>query len=260
MCRKNTNNMNKTHTPEEIAAAIKETIKQKYGSLNVYAQEKRITPTQLYTLLNGKEYLSLFSAIRFSTDLDINIDYCTKGTLPIFTPEHDYNLLLEAATAFYYAVRDEDKAREEYERMYESMSTEEQIQFKTVLERLRIDKAKAGCALVDLLNVGWEEEKTENPENNESNESHENDENRIEKPIIPKNTMKLHEAIQEVLCQSKRPLTFTEIAKEINAKKLYTRKDGMPIPASQISARVNKYPKLFTLVPKSSPITIMLNK
>lgn len=245
------------HKPIEVAAAIKETIKQKYGSLNVYAQEKKITPTQLYTLLNGKEYLSLFSAIRFSTDLDINIDYCTKGALPIFTPEHDYNLLLKAATAFYYAVRDEDKAREEYERMYESMSTEEQIQFKTVLERLRIDKAKAGCALVDLLNVGWEEERHENSENNEINE---NDENYIKKPIIPKNTMKLHEAIQEVLSQKGRPLTFTEIAKEINAQKLYMRKDGMPIPASQISARVNKYPTLFKPNYDTIPQTITLKK
>lgn len=59
--------------------------------LDAYAQEKNITPTQLYALLNGKEYLSLFSAVRFSTDFDLNIDYCTKGELPVLSPEHDYN-------------------------------------------------------------------------------------------------------------------------------------------------------------------------
>lgn len=87
------------HTPEQVAASIKEIIKQKYGNLNAYAQEKNITPTQLYALLNGKEYLSLFSAVRFSTDFDLNIDYCTKGELPVLSPEHDYNMLLEAATS-----------------------------------------------------------------------------------------------------------------------------------------------------------------
>lgn len=40
------------HTPEQVAASIKEIIKQKYGNLNAYAQEKNITPTQLYALLN----------------------------------------------------------------------------------------------------------------------------------------------------------------------------------------------------------------
>ena len=145
------------HTPEQVAASIKEIIKQKYGNLNAYAKEKNITPTQLYALLNGKEYLSLFSAVRFSTDFDLNIDYCTKGELPVLSPEHDYNMLLEAATEFFYAVRDEDKARDEFERKYDDLSSEEREQSKKYLEKLRIDKAKAGCALVDLLNAGWGE-------------------------------------------------------------------------------------------------------
>lgn len=232
-----------THIPAEVAASIKEIIKQKYGSLNAYASEKKITPTQLYTLLNGKEYLSLFSAVRFSIDFDINTDYCTKGILPVLNPEHDYNLLLESATDFYFAVRDEDKAREEYERRYDSMSSEDRSQFRIVLEKLRIAKAKAGCALVDLLNAGWNED---NPEDN------------IEKPIIPKNTMKLHEAIQDVIRKSGRALTFTEIAKQINAQELYTRKDGKPVPASQISARVKNYPQFFTIVSDTCPKTVIL--
>lgn len=235
---------NNKNTPTEVAAVIKEIIKQKYGSLTTYAQEKRITPTQLYALLNGKEYLSMFSAVRFSADFDLNIEYCTEGILPVLSPKHDYNLLLESATNFFYAVRDEDKVREEYERKYESLSSEEHIQFKIVLERLRIAKAKAGCALVDALNIGWGEE---NPEDD------------IEKPIIPKSPMKLHEAIQEVIRKSGQGLTFTEIARQINARGLYTRKDGLPVPASQISARVKNYPQLFIVDAGTSPKTVTLS-
>ena len=231
------------HTPEQVAASIKEIIKQKYGNLNAYAQEKNITPTQLYALLKGKEYLSLFSAFRFSDDFDVNIDYCMKGELPVLNPEHDYNMLLEAATDFFFAVRDEDKARDEFERKYDDLSSEDRERFKKVLEKLRIDKAKAGCALVDLLNAGWGEEDLKEE---------------IEKPIIPKSAMKLHEAIQEVIRRSGHPLTFTEIAKQINAQELYTRKDGQPVPASQISARVKNYPQLFAVNTEVSPATVNL--
>lgn len=231
------------HTSTEVAASIKEIIKQKYGSVSAYAQKMHRTSTQLYSLLNGKDYLNLFTAVRFSTDFDISIDYCTKGTLPIFNPEHDYNLLLGAATDFYYAVRDEDKFRDEYERRYDYLSPEDKIDFKRILEKLRIDKAKAGCALVDLLNAGWDED---------------NHENNIEKPTIPKSTMKLHEAIQVVIRESGKALTFTEIANQINAQGLYTRKDGQKVPASQISARVKNYPHLFIVNTDSSPHTVTL--
>ena len=233
------------HTPKQVADSIKEIIKTKYGSLNVYAREKDITPTQLYSLLNGKEYMSLYSALRFGVDFDINSDYCTNGILPVLSPDHNYNMLLEAATAFFYAVMDEDRARDEYERRYDSLSSKERDQFRKVLEKLRIDKAKSGCALVDLLNEGWGEE---NP----------NDD--IEKPIIPKSSLKLHEAIQEVIRESGKALTFTEIAKQINAQGLYTRKDGQPVPASQISARVKNYPQLFEVNSNASPKTVSINK
>lgn len=57
--------------------------------------------------------------------------------------------------------------------------------------------------------------------------------------------MTLHEAIAEVL-QRKGPSTSREIADEVNRLRLYQRKcDDNPVPASQISARVNKYPTLF---------------
>lgn len=143
----------------------------------------------------------MFSAVRFSTDFDLNIDYCTKGELPVLSPEHDYNMLLEAATEFFYTVRDEDKARDEFERKYDDLSSEEREQSKKYLE-------------------------------------------------------KLHETIQKVLRRSGHSLTFTEIAKQINAQELYTRKDGQPVPASQISARVKSYSQLFDVNAEDNPHTV----
>jgi hypothetical protein len=54
----------------------------------------------------------------------------------------------------------------------------------------------------------------------------------------------LHEAMQEVLANHE-PRSASEIASEINRLRLYTRSDGGPVPAPQISARANKYPNLF---------------
>lgn len=235
--------MGNEHGPGEVAATVKEVIKQKYGNLNAYAQEKNITPTQLYSLLNGKDYLSVFSAVRFSADLDINIDYCTKGVLPVFDKDHDYNRLHGASKKFFYAVRDEDRVRDEYERKYETMSQEDRARFRIVLDKLRVDKAKAGCALADILDVGWDGEDLDIE---------------IEQPIINKSTMKLHEAIQEVIRSNGKAMTFTEIAKQVNDRKLYSRKDGLPVPASQISARVKNYPQLFVVNAGSNPKTISL--
>lgn len=48
-------NMEKMHTPSEVAENIKKIIRQQYKGLNEYAMHKNITPTQLYTILNGKE-------------------------------------------------------------------------------------------------------------------------------------------------------------------------------------------------------------
>lgn len=239
----NENVKKNTHTPEEVANSIKDIIKKQRGSLNTYAQERNITPTQLYSLLNGKKYLSFSSAFRFYFDFDINIDYCTDGNLPILDPDHDYTVLLDAATDFYEAVMKEDKIRDLYESQYDNFSSEEREQFKKELRILRIDKLKKGCVLVDVLNDGWGEE---------------NDDDKIKKQPIPKNTMKLHEAIQEVIRNSGKALTFTEIAEKINSLGLYNRKDGQPIPASQISARVKNYPHLFTVNSDTYPKTITI--
>lgn len=53
-----------------------------------------------------------------------------------------------------------------------------------------------------------------------------------------KDKLKLHEAIAAVL--STRPnktATTQEIADEINARKIYLRKDGTPLPAYQVKMR-----------------------
>ncbi len=56
--------------------------------------------------------------------------------------------------------------------------------------------------------------------------------------------MTLHEAIVEVL-KTKKISNAKDIAERINALKLYVRKDGKPVPTSQIHARIKNYPQLF---------------
>lgn len=56
--------------------------------------------------------------------------------------------------------------------------------------------------------------------------------------------MTLHEAIVEVL-KGKKIARAKDIAESINSLGLYHRKDGKPVPASQIHARIKNYPELF---------------
>lgn len=60
--------------------------------------------------------------------------------------------------------------------------------------------------------------------------------------------MLLHDAIRKVLSEANRGLSSKEIAVLVNNKNLYSRRDNLSVPASQISARINKYPKLFERV------------
>lgn len=57
--------------------------------------------------------------------------------------------------------------------------------------------------------------------------------------------MTLHNAIEIVLKEIRKPLNPLELALIINERKLYVKKDNSKIESSQISARVNKYPFLF---------------
>jgi hypothetical protein len=56
--------------------------------------------------------------------------------------------------------------------------------------------------------------------------------------------MTLHEAMARILNDG-RTHTASEIAAKINKQKLYIRKDGQPLRASQVSARAKNYPGLF---------------
>lgn len=58
--------------------------------------------------------------------------------------------------------------------------------------------------------------------------------------------MTLHEAIELILNESGRPMSSSEIANGINKRNLYSRQDKLPVPASQISARINNYPQIFS--------------
>lgn len=65
--------------------------------------------------------------------------------------------------------------------------------------------------------------------------------------------MKLHEAIVEVLaCKLNKSATTTEIANEINKKKLYSRKDKNLLPAYQVMMRAKlgngRYHHLFEII------------
>lgn len=233
--------MSQNHTPQDVAATIKEIIKEKYGSLTDYAKEKGISATQLYSLLDGKQYISLFSAFRFNADLDVNTNYCTKGELPVIDPEHNYNVLLEAATGFYLAVQNEDKIRETIEQNSSDFSAEQAADAQRVLELAHYKRVKAEFELGEILNAGWGEE---------------NPDDELTLPEIPQNRITLHEAIYNVIKECGSPLSYTEIAKRINGDKLYTRKDGLPVPASQISARVKSYPNLFTVNKEVSPAKV----
>ncbi len=57
--------------------------------------------------------------------------------------------------------------------------------------------------------------------------------------------MTLHEAIEKVLKENRRPLKASEIAIILNETKIYKKGDNSRIKSNQISARVNNYPTYF---------------
>jgi hypothetical protein len=59
--------------------------------------------------------------------------------------------------------------------------------------------------------------------------------------------MTLHEAIIKHVKEVGKGLTSSEIAEAINKNGTYEKKDKSQITSSQIHARVNKYPYLFSI-------------
>jgi hypothetical protein len=67
--------------------------------------------------------------------------------------------------------------------------------------------------------------------------------------------MTLHEAMVLVLTEHGGSLSTAELACEINRRSLYHRRDGHPVPASQISARAKNYSHLFGRNGRSSVLS-----
>jgi hypothetical protein len=67
-------------------------------------------------------------------------------------------------------------------------------------------------------------------------------------PAVPA-TMTLHEAMAEVLRSSpERMMRAADLAVEIDRRGLYKMRDGRPVEAQQVHARVGNYPDLFSKV------------
>jgi hypothetical protein len=58
--------------------------------------------------------------------------------------------------------------------------------------------------------------------------------------------MTLHDAIAMVLSEHNTQLHPDNVAAEVNRRKLYTRRDGLPVKKNQIQARVSNHREMFT--------------
>lgn len=71
---------------------------------------------------------------------------------------------------------------------------------------------------------------------------------------IPGDGMTLHEAMVVVLRDAEHGLRAGDLAAEINRRRLYRMRDGRPVEAQQIHARVGNYGHLFR---KSGPSILL---
>lgn len=222
------------HSARQVAQTIKEQFKLNNIQLTSFARDNGVTPTQIYSILSGKEYIPAPWALKFNSVLSISIFYAVSGNLPAIDPEHKYDVLLEAATKFKEAVDLEDRIRVEDERIEGELDDAGKAKFRKALLDARLNRMKLGAELTPILKEGW-------------NEDGEEDEPAVMEAVVTTGTMKLHEAIGLAIREAGHPLTYTEIANAVNEGHLYSRKDGTPVPASQISARVKNYPQLFSV-------------
>ena len=239
--------MEQKHSSQEVAQTIKNLFKQGGKQLNDFARENGVTPTQLYAVLSGDKYINAAWAIKFNMEVGVEIMYCMFGDMPIMDSNHEFVKLLSAATSYKEAVEAEDKLRDEFELNQESLSPAEKAAYVKAIAEARKNKMKESAELAVLLKKGWSEDGDEEEQQTTDN-------------LKPMSELKLHEAIEMVIKEAGKPLTFTEIAKQINARKLYSRKDGAPVPASQISARIKNYPSWFTVNRDESPATVSIAK
>ena len=239
--------MEQKHSSQEVAQTIKNLFKQGGKQLNDFARENGVTPTQLYAVLGGDKYINAAWAIKFNMELGVEIMYCMYGDLPIMDSKHEFDKLLFAATSYKEAVETEDKLRDEFELNQETLGPAEKAAYVKAIAEARKNKMKESAELAVLLKKGW-------------NEDGDEEDSQTTNTFKAMSELKLHEAIEMVIKEAGKPLTFTEIAKQINARKLYSRKDGAPVPASQISARIKNYPSWFTVNRDESPATVSIAK
>lgn len=239
--------MNQKHTSQNVAQTIKSLFKKSGIQLNDFARENNVTPTQLYAVLGGDKYINAAWAIKFNMSLGVEIMYCMYGDMPIMDTNFEFDKLLSAATSYKEAVEAEDSLRDEFELNQETLSAAEKAAFIKAIAEARKNKLKESAELAVLLKKEW-------------NEDGDEEEPQTINTPKPMSELKLHEAIEMVIKEAGRPLTFTEIAKQINARNLYSRKDGAPVPASQISARIKNYPSWFTVNRDESPATVSIAK
>lgn len=237
--------MDQKHSSQEVAQTIKSLFKKSGIQLNDFARENNVTPTQLYAVLGGDKYINAAWAIKFNMSLGVEIMYCMYGDMPIMDTNFEFDKLLSAATSYKEAVEAEDSLRDEFELNQETLSAAEKAAFIKAIAEARKNKLKESAELAVLLKKGW----------NEDGEDEDKQQINISTPM---SELKLHEAIELVIKEAGKPLTFTEIAKQINARNLYSRKDGAPVPASQISARIKNYPSWFTVNRDESPATVSI--
>lgn len=239
--------MDQKHSSQEVAQTIKSLFKKSGIQLNDFARENNVTPTQLYAVLGGDKYINAAWAIKFNMSLGVEIMYCMYGDMPIMDTNFEFDKLLSAATSYKEAVEAEDSLRDKFELNQETLSAAEKAAFIKAIAEARKNKLKESAELAVLLKKGW-------------NEDGDEEEPQTINTPKPMSELKLHEAIEMVIKEAGRPLTFTEIAKQINARNLYSRKDGAPVPASQISARIKNYPSWFTVNRDESPATVSIAK
>ncbi|MGM9739724.1 MAG: hypothetical protein ACI3ZP_03890 [Candidatus Cryptobacteroides sp.] len=235
--------MEPKHSSQEVAHNIKNLFKRYGKQLNDFAQDNEITSTQIYAILNGEKYINAAWAVKFNLEFGIRVMYCMNGNLPIMDPICEYRKLLYASAAYKEAVEAEDKVRDEFELGREKLGPAEKATYIKAITEAHKNRIIESAKLTVILKEGWDL----NTDDSQSINTPE---------TLPE--LKLHEAIELVIKEAGRPLTFTEIAKQINVRNLYTRKDGKLVPASQISARIINYPQQFTVNRNESPATVSI--
>lgn len=228
------------HSTQQVAQTIKILLTRNRMKLVPFALKNGVTPAQIYNVLNGRDYISASWALKFNAAVGVSIFYCLTGTLPVIDPEHRYDTLLNATREYKQAVDSEDRIRDELEAVSGEIDDNDKLKLASALKNARLNRIKLGVKLESVLADESIVDDYET-EDEKSSGSIETKDSQIEY----KERTKLHEAIISVIRSAGHPLSYSEIAHAVNERHLYSRRDGEPVPTSQVSARVKNYPQLF---------------